>query len=163
MSYGWRQDCKPYILWRTIRNLGRRFLLSKYHTALRNTYKCNFIYARKSSIKIPCLILYFSGRASSYNSGRWPTWRIVSSIICLFESSTCFEQLCAHPQEDNCINPLNPELNPICYLLALLAHHFLRVSRIRAKSITLRLLMSYIYGAPILDVSRSHTTKQHSR
>jgi len=28
---------------------------------------------------------------------------------------------------------------------------------------TLRLLMSYIYGAPILDVSRSHTTTQHSR
>ena len=28
----------------------------------------------------------------------------VSSIICLFESSTCFEQLCAHHQEDNCIN-----------------------------------------------------------
>jgi hypothetical protein len=31
------------------------------------------------------------------------------------------------------------------------------------KSLTLRLLMSYIYGAPILDVSRSHTTTQHSR
>ena len=32
------------------------------------------------------------------------------------------------------INPLNPELNPICYLLALLgAHHFLHVSRIRVK------------------------------
>ena len=62
-------------------------------------------------------------------------------------------------------NPLNPELNPICYLLALLAHHFLRVSRIRVKSLTRRLLMSYIYiyGAPILDVSRSHTTTQHSR
>jgi hypothetical protein len=29
--------------------------------------------------------------------------------------------------------------------------------------LTLRLLMSYIYGAPILDVSRSHTTTQHSR
>ena len=28
---------------------------------------------------------------------------------------------------------------------------------------TLRRLMSYIYGAPILDVSRSHTTTQHSR
>jgi len=56
-------------------------------------------------------------------------------------------------------NPLNPELNPICYLLALLgAHHFLQVNRIRVKSLTLRLLMSYIYGAPILDVSRSHTT-----
>ena len=60
-------------------------------------------------------------------------------------------------------NPLNPELNPICYLLALLAHHFLHVSRIRVRSLTLRLLMSYIYGAPILDVSRSHTTTQHSR
>ena len=29
--------------------------------------------------------------------------------------------------------------------------------------LTLRLLMSCIYGAPILDVSRSHTTTQHSR
>ena len=29
--------------------------------------------------------------------------------------------------------------------------------------LTLRLLMSYIYGPPILDVSRSHTTTQHSR
>ena len=66
------------------------------------------------------------------------------------------------------INPLNPELNPICYLLALLgAHQFLHVSRIRVKLLTLRRLMSYIYiyiyGAPILDVSRSHTTTQHSR
>jgi len=60
-------------------------------------------------------------------------------------------------------NPLNPELNPIFYLLALLAHHFLHVSRIRVKSLTIRLLMSYIYGAPIFDVSRSHTTTQHSR
>ena len=42
-------------------------------------------------------------------------------------------------------NPLNPELNPICYLLALLAHHFLHVSRIRVKTLTIRLLMSYIY------------------
>ena len=44
------------------------------------------------------------------------------------------------------INPLNPELNPICYLLAILgAHHFLHVSRIRVKLLTFRLLMSYIY------------------
>ena len=61
-------------------------------------------------------------------------------------------------------NPLNPELNSICYLLALLgAHHFLHISRMRVKLLTFRLLMSYIYGAPILDVSRSHTTTQHSR
>ena len=70
------------------------------------------------------------------------------------------------------VNPLNAELNPICYLLALLgAHHFLHDGRIRVKSLTLRLLISYIYiyiyiyiyGAPILDVSRSHTTTHHSR
>jgi len=62
------------------------------------------------------------------------------------------------------LNPLNPELNPICYLLALLgAHHFLHFSRIRVKLLTFRRLMSYMYGAPILDVSRSHTTTQHSR
>ena len=43
-------------------------------------------------------------------------------------------------------NPLKPELNSICYLLALLgAHHFLHVTRIRVKLLTFRLLMSYIY------------------
>ena len=44
-------------------------------------------------------------------------------------------------------NPLSPELNPICYLLALLgAHHFLHVSMIRIKSLTFRRLMSYIWS-----------------
>ena len=33
----------------------------------------------------------------------------------------------------------------------------------RILILTLRVLMSYIYGAPILDVSRSHTTTQQSR
>jgi hypothetical protein len=70
------------------------------------------------------------------------------------------------------INPLNPELNLICQLLALLgAYNFFHVSRIMVKSLTLRLLMSYIYiyiyiyvyGVHILDVSRSHTTMHHSR
>ena len=67
------------------------------------------------------------------------------------------------------VNPLSPELNPICYLLALLrAHHFLHVSRIRVKLLTFRRQMSYIYiyiyiWSTILDVSRSHTTTQHSR
>jgi hypothetical protein len=62
------------------------------------------------------------------------------------------------------VNPLNAELNPICHLLALLGvHHFLHLSRIRVKLLILRLLMSYIYGAPILDVFRSNTTTHHSR
>jgi len=37
------------------------------------------------------------------------------------------------------INPLKPELNSICYLLALLgAHNFLHVSRIRVELLTFR-------------------------
>ena len=44
------------------------------------------------------------------------------------------------------LNPLKPDLIPICYLLALLgAYHFLHVSKIRVKLLTFRLLMSYIY------------------
>jgi len=97
-----------------------------------------------------------------------PVWGSEMVHMCLI---TCHEpnlysssiSKLAAPRWGKCINPLNTELNPICYLLALLAHHFLHISRIRVKSLTLRLLMSYIYGVPILDVSRSHTTTQHSR
>ena len=86
----------------------------------------------------------------------WPVW-LYRNIPHYFTNGGNFEN-------KTLINPLNPELNPICYLLALLrAHHFLHVSRIRVKLLTFSLLMSYIYGAPILDVSRSHTTTQHSR
>ena len=59
-------------------------------------------------------------------------------------------------------NPLNPELNPICYLLALLgAHYFLHVSRIRVKLLTFRRQMSYIY-IYIYDIS-SLSVKDHNR
>jgi len=42
------------------------------------------------------------------------------------------------------INPLNAELNPICHLLALLAHHILHVSRIRVNAYLL--LCVYFVG-----------------
>ena len=59
------------------------------------------------------------------------------------------------------INPLNPELNPICYLLALLgAHHFLHVSRIRVKSLIYRLLMSYIYMEHPFLMFLDHTQRR---
>ena len=68
------------------------------------------------------------------------TFYLCSAFCCNEYGNSCF--LCI---ECN-INPLNPELNPICYLLALLgAHHFLHVSRIRVKLLTFRRLMSYIY------------------
>jgi len=43
-------------------------------------------------------------------------------------------------------NPLNAELNPICYLMALLgAHHFLHVSRIRVNDSTKNVAKHYLY------------------
>ena len=57
-------------------------------------------------------------------------------------------------------NPLNPELNPICYLLALLAHHFLHISRIMVKSLTLRFLISYIYKQRIFLMFLDHTQRR---
>jgi len=58
-------------------------------------------------------------------------------------------------------NPLNPELNPICYLLALLgAHHFLHVSRISVKSLTLRQLMPYIYMEHPFLMFLDHTQRR---
>jgi len=59
------------------------------------------------------------------------------------------------------INPLNPELNPICYLLALLgAHYFLYVSRIRVKILTFRRLMSYIYMEHPFLMFLDHTQRR---
>ena len=61
----------------------------------------------------------------------------------------------------DCINPLKPELNPICYLLALLGtHHFLHVSRIRVKLLTFGLLMSYIYMEHPFLLFLDHTQRR---
>jgi len=51
----------------------------------------------------------------------WPVHFFVVTEACIRVVSRCF-------------NPLNAELNPICYLLALLAHHILHVSRISVKA-----------------------------
>jgi hypothetical protein len=56
---------------------------------------------------------------------------------------TCFDRLCLLFWSTLKLQGFFFFLNPLC--------------------LTLRRLMSYIYGAPILDVSRSHTTTQHSR
>ena len=61
----------------------------------------------------------------------------------------------------NVFNPLNAELKPICYLLVLLGvHGFLHVSRIRVKSLTLRLLMSYIYMEHLFLMFLDHTQRR---
>ena len=59
------------------------------------------------------------------------------------------------------LNTLNAELNPFCHLLALLGvHHFLHVSRIRVKSLTLRLLMSHIYMEQLFLMFLDHTQRR---
>ena len=60
------------------------------------------------------------------------------SVPCWYQSHIpCYQPQCHNcAQLSTIFNPLNPELNPICYLLALLgAHHFLHVSRIRVNII----------------------------
>ena len=65
------------------------------------------------------------------------------------------------------INPLNAELNPICYLLALLGvHHFLHVSRLRVKSIQINhqpdvtifqfIILTFIYSSTCFECSPAH-------
>ena len=70
-------------------------------------------------------------------------------------------QECWLPKTEFFFNPLSPELNPICYLLALLgAHHFLHVSRIKVKLLTFRLLMSYIYMEHPFLMFLDHTQRR---
>ena len=59
---------------------------------------------------------------------------------------------------DQNIFPLKPGFR-------LIKVHYIQYKKLNqdTQTLTLRWLMSYIYGAPILDVSRSHTTTQHSR
>ena len=92
---------------------------------------------------------------------------------CLTPATSCtqkhFNYSCSstsvgwHQMADRSINPLNAELNPICHLLALLGVHFLHVSRIRVKSLTLRLLVSiyiYIYMEHLFLMFLDHTQRR---
>ena len=81
-------------------------------------------------------VLYFSLRWVRQHKVIVDRKYIVTCYSLWSLSSTCVLQV---------INPLKPELNSVGYLLALLAHHFLHVCRIRVKSLTFRRLMSYIY------------------
>ena len=85
--------------------------------------------------------------------------------------SPAYSRVCLQPEGPNglavlpfvasSINPLNPELNPMCCLLALLgAHHFLHVSRIRVKSLTFSRLMSYIYMEHPFLMFLDHTQRR---
>ena len=94
----------------------------------------------------------------------WPTFMInlqISKICQEYKLNyliTQTQHILVRSYDTSCTNlPENTNKNRCCNSL---------VSggwKICTFGLTLRLLMSYIYGAPILDVSRSHTTTQHSR
>jgi hypothetical protein len=134
-----------------------QFILSltgvrKFHAGIQDLTKPNLNHRPCTMELISFLFRYICNMKTSRWLNAVKSSRAISRLTAIYFASKII------------INPLNAKLNPICCLLALLgAHHFLHVSRIRVKSLTLRLLMKHIYGAPILDVSRSHTTTHHSR
>jgi len=82
----------------------------------------------------------------------------------------CIHHLCCHPAVFLCWLHLSTLSIPkvkiqwTAKMLLLQFFHFVQnCAGLKLHNLILRRLMSYIYGAPILDVSRSHTTTQHSR
>ena len=53
-----------------------------------------------------------------------------------FEGTYCFHLLGLMWLGCFFLNPLNAELNPICHLLAILAHHILHIGRVRVNVVT---------------------------
>ena len=87
---------------------------------------------------------YFDFSCQCHSSNPYTFSHLYSEVV-LSKELTVNRQVHKHTKSPT-FNPLKPELNPICYLLALLGvHHFLHVSRIRVKLLTLRRRMSYIY------------------
>ena len=98
-----------------------------------------------TQIYIPILLLHVSMLFTSCSGYFKPKGRNLLQYHTNYNNNLyCITAFIQVVSKYSLLNPLNAELNPICHLLALLAHHFLHVSRIRVKSLTLRLL-SYIY------------------
>ena len=126
------------------------------HIGARNDTTQQSGHTPDKEVEIKNITVYVSGCIETDTTGMLPhptAWGKQSEFVSSRQSGqilaavrTGFE--CSCNGQNGCrFNPLNPELNPICYLLALLgAHHFLHVSRIRVKSLTLRQLMSYIWS-----------------
>ena len=88
-----------------------------------------------------CLVSFFSLVV------RWQSNYFLHVLRCLLQNDALLT-LVGSPTELSMVNIWFDEMSWLQQYLLLL---------------TLRRLMSYIYGAPILDVSRSHTTTQHIR
>ena len=146
----WRE---PYGLWRVTSLILRRFSAQKHDTDKKIPVNdCGIFYIQNIFVRVCIryksvfmavvfsLILSVIFVKSTYCPHILQNLKMLNilTLKCLSSPNCTLNHLS--------VNTLNAELNPICCLLALLeAHHFLHVSRIRVKSLTLRLLMSYIY------------------
>jgi len=114
---------------------------------LANIFSCMYCscssYERISVRSVfPCTLID-KYRAFRQHSG------IHCQCVCVLTESACFSEMSVHTYR--------------CHIPAEFCPYQKTPTSHLSLCLTLRRLMSYIYGAPILDVSRSHTTTQHSR
>ena len=110
-------------------------------TLAQNIYYLLFFHCSHSYTNAPqyyVMFIFFS----CYLYLNCSTLKVLLSV--LFLSPTYWHPVCRHLSNHDMVVLVGDDASVCCYL-------------------NLRRLMSYIYGAPILDVSRSHTTTQHSR
>jgi len=92
---------------------------------------------------------YFLDAKSSETNVRWRypnhyySLTIITATVFRWEMTLNCDVI---RQESSDINPLNAELNPICHLLALLAHHILHVSGLRVNFLCWHV---YVLGGPL--------------
>ena len=126
-------------------------------------------------ISIPTDMLHFSARKFFREPSSFLTDRLehrLTAILLVYDEMylNCYVQFCNSPTVISAPNACRLELILKINLRNIKSFNILwtvcckRSGQFNQISfLTLRRLMSYIYGAPIFDVSRSHTTTQHSR
>ena len=105
----------------------------------------------------------------TFHSGTRP--QIIQSFWFFFKKTIMSGFAIGHPGQRRVLQLVEIYYDARCYkrqiqssMLKTWRSNFLLITSLSDDAhLTLRWLMSYIYEAPILDVSRSHTTTQHSR
>jgi len=119
---------------------------------------CNLLV---KSIKLP--LHSYSNSCHEYSENMW-LHSITSNAIIRIYKWINWEVICGNHSWEWKFTKFSIEISTGSKLINFIPQQRTQsVSTQRTNCLTLRWLMSYIYAAPILDVSRSHTTTQHSR
>jgi len=121
-------------------------------------------------------IFYLPGRTSIFvfckgqpgGRGLYPALSRPKMFMSDGDSTWCFASQCVNRLVTWCCSVLQQLPLAVRHYVGGLTRASISVRQHGARAplerhLTLRRLTSYIYGAPILDVSRSHTATQHSR